>query len=218
MASRILVVDDDSATRQMMNAALSDCGYAVTTVGTLPRAIEALAQDPPDLVITDIRLNGYNGLQLLATSPTPIPAIVVTGYRDHAIEAEARQMGAEYFVKPFQLPDLLAAVNEKLAHPRSRAEVKVPRRWTRKPLGEAVKATIGDIPARVVEVSYGGVRFEIERVPGQWLALSLPVALPEVSFGIDVVWKSRTSEASWMCGATVSENRQVWREVVDALS
>ena len=86
---RVLIVDDDGATRR----------------GTTP----------PDLLITDIRLDAYNGLQLILNSPHQIPTIVITGFADPVLEAEARRGGAAYLVKPVQPRDLLALVGEKLA-------------------------------------------------------------------------------------------------------
>jgi hypothetical protein len=95
-----------------------------------------------------------------------------------------------------------------------------PRRWERKPLSPAISARVGDAPLHILDVSYGGLRFEIERVPGQFLPLSFNMTVPEkdLSVGVDVVWKSRRDGLRWMCGAAVSENRPRWRELVDALN
>ena len=50
-------------------------------------------------MITDIRLGAYNGLHLVVARRTPIPAIVITGFPDSTLEAEARRMGAEFLVE-----------------------------------------------------------------------------------------------------------------------
>jgi ActR/RegA family two-component response regulator len=62
--------------------------------------MRSLATTPPHLLITEIRLDSYNGLHLIAMAPKPIPAIVITGYPDRAVEADARRLGAEYLAKP----------------------------------------------------------------------------------------------------------------------
>jgi len=49
------------------------------TATTVPEAMRALATTPPNLLITEIRLDSYNGLHLIAMAPKPIPAIVITG-------------------------------------------------------------------------------------------------------------------------------------------
>jgi CheY-like chemotaxis protein len=220
MGSRILVVDDDRDTQLMVSMLLTDAGYEAITAGTLQAGIDALAENHPDLLITDVRLHGYNGLQLIATAPTSIPAIVVTGHRDRVIEAEARRMGAEYLVKPVSPLSLLLAVREKLGGIPRTSPPAAPRRWDRKPLSPTILAQAGDAPLHIVDVSYGGLRFEIERVPGQFLPLSFHLAMPDkdLQIGIDVVWKTRQEGLRWICGAEVSDNRPRWRELVDSLS
>lgn len=220
MGSRILVVDDDRDTREMVRVILTDAAYEVITAGTLHTAIDALADHQPDLLITDVRLHGYNGLQLIATAPTPIPAIVVTGHSDRFVEAEARSMGAEYLVKPVSPLNLLLAVREKLGGISRMLPPAAPRRWERKPLSRAIFAQAGEAPLQIVDVSYGGLRFEIERVPGRFLPLSFHLTVPDqdLQIGIDVVWKARQEGLRWICGAEVSDNRPRWRELVDSLS
>ena len=219
MSAKILVVDDDNDTRGMMRAALMDSGYDVTTVGTLQAALDAVTGELPDLLITNIRLDGYNGLQLLATRVTPIPAIVITGFRDQVLEAEARQMGADFFVKPFSLSELLAAVNDKLASVKRVPVPSASRRWARKSLTTPLAAVVENVPARILDVCHGGLCFEIDLASGRSLPASFNLDLPaaHLSVEVDVVWMNRRGESQWLCGAAVSENRRMWREVVNAL-
>jgi DNA-binding NtrC family response regulator len=111
----VLIVDDDGATRRGLAQLLVQAGYEATAVGTFDEARRIIGTTPPDLLITDIRLDAYNGLQLILNSPRQIPTIVITGYADPVLEAEARRGGAAYLVKPVQPSDLLALVGEKLA-------------------------------------------------------------------------------------------------------
>jgi DNA-binding NtrC family response regulator len=112
---RVLIVDDDGATRRGLVQLLVQAGYDATAVGTFDEARQIISATPPDLLITDIRLEAYNGLQLILNSPRAIPTIVITGFADPVLEAEARRGGAAYMVKPVQPLQLLEVVAEKLA-------------------------------------------------------------------------------------------------------
>jgi FixJ family two-component response regulator len=54
----------------------------------------------PDVLLVDVRLGAFNGLQLVAMAERPIPTIVMTGHDDVALRAAAERMGAEFLVKP----------------------------------------------------------------------------------------------------------------------
>ena len=73
-----------------------------------------LDEAPPDLLIADVRLGAFNGLQLLAMGLRHIPAIVITGFPDPVLEAEARQLGATFLLKPIEPAGLLTLVKELL--------------------------------------------------------------------------------------------------------
>jgi DNA-binding NtrC family response regulator len=121
---RVLIVDDDGATRRGLVQLLVQAGYDATAVGTFDEARQFISATPPDLLITDIRLEAYNGLQLILHSPSTIPTIVITGFADPVLEAEARRGGAEYMVKPVQPLQLLEVVAEKLAAHHSSRETQ----------------------------------------------------------------------------------------------
>ena len=72
-----------------------------TAVESFHEADRIARTDPPDLLITDIRLSGYNGLQLVLRFPE-LPAIVMTGFADPVLERDASQAGATYIRKPFE--------------------------------------------------------------------------------------------------------------------
>jgi len=121
---RVLIVDDDGATRRGLVQLLAQAGYDATAVGTFDEARRIIGASPPDLLITDIRLEAYNGLQLILNSPRTIPTIVITGVADPVLEAEARRGGAAYLVKPVQPVELLEVVAEKLAAPHSQRGIQ----------------------------------------------------------------------------------------------
>jgi DNA-binding response OmpR family regulator len=68
----------------------------------------------PDLLILDVRLGAFNGLQLISTGRVGIPAIVVTGFDDPVLRADASEFGASYIVKPVPPAALLELIEQKL--------------------------------------------------------------------------------------------------------
>ena len=119
--ARVLIVDDDAATRTGLAALMQAAGYEPTAVGAFHEALHILRTAPPDLLITDVRLEEYNGLQLVINSPKRVPAIVITGFTDPVLESDARREGAVYIVKPVNPGRLLDLVRTMLAN-RSDAE------------------------------------------------------------------------------------------------
>ncbi len=227
----LLVVDDDRATREGLARMLADAGYRMLTADSFERAVDVLKAKSPDLVILDVRLGDFNGLQLIATAPHPLRAIVVTGFADTVLERDARNLGAEFLVKPITRAQLLAMIERQLPSPAPTPE----RRWRRKHLPMALPTKINRLPGRLLDVSYGGMRLEIDDSPDdlpQNLAVVLPalaVAAPDSDFDsnserliqVEVVWSVRQHERAWQCGAIVAEaNDRVtsaWRDLVDAV-
>jgi DNA-binding NtrC family response regulator len=114
-SKRLLIVDDDRATRDALAQFLERAGLACTTVATLPDALVSIQLLPPNLLITDIRLGEYNGLQLVINRPAHIPVIVITGFPDTVLESEAIRYGAVFLRKPIDPNELLALVTKSLS-------------------------------------------------------------------------------------------------------
>jgi len=217
MARTILIVEDDEATRVGLLVLLAEAGYRTIGAGTLKQATELLAQQNPDLMLVDVRLGGDNGLQLVAMAIQPIPAIVTTAFADPILEAEARQFGADFMVKPLSPKALLDLIERKLSEAPKVPSSPTARRWPRKQISSTVPALVGDSPARIVDVGYGGVRLEVESdrsVPDSFrLTLSGHISVP-----VNVVWNRRRGDI-WQYGLAVNEEHQsAWRELVDTLS
>ena len=215
----ILIVDDHRVTRLGLAEMLAHAGYRVVTAGTFQEARQIMREAPPDLLIADVRLGSFNGLQLVISGPKRVPAIVITGYDDAVLEAEARRGGAEYLVKPFEPDQLLAIIRQKLAP--TPQPFAVPRRWRRKEVA-GMTAQVGERPARIVDVSYGGVKFEIrpgaDGVPPASFELRLS---NEMSLQADLVWKSMLSDDVWVCGAAVwpeESTARHWFGLVDRMA
>src|SRR5688572_15909472 len=107
MPHRILIVDDDVATREGLAMIIAGAGYHTLSVGNVPAAQDVITAAPPDLLIADVRIGPSNGLQLIAMAHVPLPAIVMTGFADPSIEADARALGADFMLKPISPTALL---------------------------------------------------------------------------------------------------------------
>ena len=217
MARTILIVEDDEATRVGLLVLLADAGYRTIGAGTLKQATVLLAQQNPDLMIVDVRLGGDNGLQLVAMAIQPIPTIVTTAFADPILEAEARQFGADYMIKPLSPKALLELIEHKLSEAATVPSTPTARRWPRKQVSNSLQALVGDSPARIVDVGYGGVRLEVEsdrNVPDSFrLTLSGHISVP-----VNVVWNRRRGDLSQYGVAVNEEHQPAWRELVDTLS
>ena len=214
----ILVVDDHRVTRLGLAEMLGEAGYDVVTAETFQEARDILRDSPPDLLIADVRLGSFNGLQLVISGSSRIPAIVITGYADAVLEAEARRGGAEYLLKPFDPEQLLLLIRQKLGS--SPAPYAVPRRWRRKPVA-GLTADVSGTTARIVDISYGGVRFEIRPSEEQTLPDSFPLRLSNISLQADLAWKTMLTTGMWVCGAAVwpeEGTARQWFGLVDAAS
>jgi FixJ family two-component response regulator len=218
---RVLIVEDHEATRQGLRALLTNAGYDVEAAGNFADARRALSVHSPDLLITDLRLGEYNGLQLVAAVPLGVPSIVVTGFPDAVLGADALKLGAHYITKPVDAQALLNLVEETLASAAERQSQASTRRWDRKPVSGRVTAQVENVPARIVNVSYGGVGFEIERDESLPPSFTLTVASPALSVDVSLVWEARTGLRHWSCGAAISGNAAAvhgWATLVDGLS
>ena len=214
----ILIVEDDEATRVGLAALLSGAGYSVKAVGTVPAGMAALRAETPDLLIADIRVDGYNGLQLVVEQSPPVRAIFVTGFPDAVLEADARLLGADFMLKPVAPQALLALVQQRLHD--AEGDIKPIRRWPRTTVAGEVAAQVATSNARVVDVSYGGLRIVIDAASAETLPQSFTVRMPTspAALDVDLVWKHPQTEGLWLCGLAVTEShQQAWRQVVEQL-
>lgn len=116
--ARVLVVDDSEVTLDYLGRTLRGFGYVVETALAVAPALELLASDRFDLVITDLRMPGASGLDLLHHVREKLPTtavMMITGYASIEGAVEAVKAGAEdYLAKPFTDEELHAAVNRVL--------------------------------------------------------------------------------------------------------
>jgi len=118
---RVMLVDDDESLLHLVTDWLKAGGYDVEAFGQFDEARARLKVFTPDVLISDVRLGDFNGLQLVmyAKSEHPeITAVVLTGFEDPVLRKDAAAAGAAYMVKPVKPEQLLAAirVNDPARH------------------------------------------------------------------------------------------------------
>ncbi len=134
MSAHVLLVDDDADMLQLLSMRLVAAGYRVTAVESAEAALAQLAIERPQLVLSDVRLPGRDGLALFdeirARSPA-LPVILLTahGTIPDAVEATARGVFT-YLTKPFDGKALLDKISEALAlNATGRAEAPGSEAW-----------------------------------------------------------------------------------------
>lgn len=117
---RILIVDDEPSVGSSLKECLESLGigYEVTHVETGEAALEEMTKEPVELVVTDLRMQGINGLELLSQTLELAPdtrTILMTAYGDEEVEhASKRLMASSYLTKPFELDTFTVAVQNAL--------------------------------------------------------------------------------------------------------
>ena len=112
---RILLVDDDTALLRLLTLRLGQSGYEVTTAESGESALLQVSQQKPDVVVTDLRMAGMDGLALfdrLQQDQPSLPVIVLTAHGSIPGAVEATRRGVfSYLTKPFDSAELLAALD-----------------------------------------------------------------------------------------------------------
>jgi ActR/RegA family two-component response regulator len=109
---RILILEDDPDVASVYEKALREDGNSVTVCSRFEDAREQLRREPPDAVLTDVRVGQYNGLQLAILFRRQSPdgrIVVVTGYDDTVIRKEVKELHAEFLLKPIRVAQLKGA-------------------------------------------------------------------------------------------------------------
>lgn len=119
LLKKVLVVDDDPVVAKSFGRVLAGKGYMVMTAGNGEEALDKLTREDYDLVYTDIRMPGMDGIevaeQVKARRPW-IPVVIVTGYGTSENEAKAKQIGVSAFLhKPLSPEMIEGSAREALA-------------------------------------------------------------------------------------------------------
>ena len=109
--ARVLIVDDDVEVADTLKAILANAGFEARAATTFEEGKQLLTGvPPPDVLVTDIRLGRYNGLQLAVIRPPATALVVISGHPDSTLEAETRRLGGRFIMKPVGAPALLEAI------------------------------------------------------------------------------------------------------------
>jgi DNA-binding NtrC family response regulator len=148
-----LVVDDDPASLSSLGEAMTREGYAVTLAASGEEAVQLAAGEEFDVVVTDLRMKGVDGLQVLRSFKASRPEtvlIVMTGFASMDTVVEAISTGAyDYISKPFRLDQMRLKVRQALDHAALLRENRNLRERTR---GLDLQGTIVGSSPPMVEV------------------------------------------------------------------
>ncbi|MER2491667.1 nitrogen regulation protein NR(I) [Catenovulum sediminis] len=146
-ATKVWIVDDDSSIRWVMEKALEAADISNTSFESPLELLDALKNDSPDVIISDIRMPEMDGMELLEQvhqHDSEIPVIIMTAHSDLDSAVNAYQSGAfEYLPKPFDIDDAVSLTQRALTHVKENSKKKRAR-----PKEEQISTDIiGEAPA-----------------------------------------------------------------------
>ena len=216
----ILELDDDENALVGLVEMLRDAEYSATGAASYEEAKRLLDRRAFDLLISDVRLRGFNGLNLVKKCRNEWPemaVIIISGYEEPLMELEASRNQARFVSKPIRPREFLATVSASLA------SVRRQRRWPRKRVLGGFRVTAAGRPAAVVDVGYGGLRLEVPR--GTELPPSVAVEVSGIGLQLQVqpVWSCPADNRDYtQYGAAIATDAtpaaDTWRAIVDRLS
>ncbi|MGD8392945.1 MAG: sigma-54 dependent transcriptional regulator [Desulfobacterales bacterium] len=145
----VLVVDDDSAHRTMLNTLINGWGYAVSEADDGSTAVDKIKETAFDLVLMDVRMvkvSGLEALEVIKSVNPAIPVIIMTAYSSVETAVEALKQGAhDYLTKPLDFDKLRLTIERAMEHNRLKEE----NRLLRQTLGQQFDSQniIGKSPA-----------------------------------------------------------------------
>lgn len=143
--ANVWIVDDDRSIRWVLDKALTSAGLSTRSFDRADALLDNLAQETPDAVLTDVRMPGMDGLQLLERlheEHPDLPIIIMTAHSDLESAVASYQGGAfEYLPKPFDVDEALALVKRAVEHAREQRQERA------EPTPERSTEIIGEAPA-----------------------------------------------------------------------
>jgi len=226
MSPRVLIVDGDAGALATAQNWLEEAEYETTAATTFLEGKAALRADAFDVLVADVRLEAYNGLHLVLLAKLRSPqtrTIVTDASWSGSLESEARRAGTDVCLpKPVTRWNLLSAVAAAL-HANEGGQA-VPRRWPRVKLDRCREGMVANALARILDVSYGGVRMELAAARERDLrsVVRLDMVEPELSVRVRPVWTRQSpGKGGWLCGAELADHdpsvTAIWRTLVDSL-
>jgi CheY-like chemotaxis protein len=137
LARKILLADDSVTAQNMGRKILADAGYEVITVNNGSAALKKIAEQKPDLIVLDVYMPGYSGLEVCqrlkdAQETSRVPVLLTVGKLEPFKPEEAKRVRADGFiVKPFEASELLSALSKLEDKIVPRSESSKPGRFAR---------------------------------------------------------------------------------------
>ncbi len=132
ITQQIVFVDDDTKTCELIQRFSEDTNYDCVTFQNPHHALEYINSNRVDLIITDLRMPGMTGIELLQNvrdQNSNVPVIVITGYSSVDSAVEALRLGATDFIKkPFDMEELFVVIDKTLQHTQLAQENKLLKR------------------------------------------------------------------------------------------
>jgi two-component system response regulator HydG len=148
--ARILVVDDEDDARNALAAVLAKQNFTVISASSGAAALEAVAECPPDVVVTDLNMPDMDGVELLHqlhAKDARLPVILATGFGEIGTAVAAMRAGAEdYISKPLDVPSLVVSIERALERRDLHHETDNLRRQLHERDGVALQGLLGASP------------------------------------------------------------------------
>ena len=129
MSSQLLIVDDERLIRWSLEQTLAKGGYEVSSASTGEAALAAVREDPPDLILLDLKLPDIDGLQVLRQIKELSPhlqVLIMTAYADVGTAVEAMKLGAyDYLPKPIDFENLAVTIRNALEASQLKRKVQL---------------------------------------------------------------------------------------------
>jgi CheY-like chemotaxis protein len=185
---KVLVVDDDPVVGKSFDRVLSARGYAVITAENGQEALNKLSRENYDLVFTDIRMPGMNGLEVaerVKASQPWLPVVIVTGYGTEANEARAEAAGVCGFLRKPLSPELIEFSARKALLERDAAAAQQ----------EATEAIeVGAAPQSVAAGKDSALKNIALFIAAPFVGLAYLLAFPFVGLGM-IAWMGAKAAA-----------------------
>jgi DNA-binding response OmpR family regulator len=218
MLRTVLIVDPNAQSRTRTVVWLQQAGFVTDAVSSFSDARRRLTEEAPDVLITEAHLGEFHGLHLviLGRGRNSGLVAVMLGTPDPILAEDARRHEAAYVARPVTSDDLVSLVTELLEESSRR------RRWPRKRIADGIQVTVNESVARMVDLSYGGLRLETsEETFLQRRHAPMRIEVPDFGVSIDtsVIWMNRSPSGSMVYGAALAETDPqktgAWRQLVD---
>ncbi|HEX9018710.1 MAG TPA: response regulator transcription factor [Anaerolineaceae bacterium] len=170
MAETILIVDDQSSVRQLLQEYLGEQGFRILTAADGQAALFTTRHDQPDLILLDIMMPKMDGYQFLRTfrQERQTPVIIITAREEETDAVLGLDLGADdYVVKPFRMRELLARIRAVLRRTDGPAEKNELLRGGQIVLDQSSHTvTVNDVEAQLTPIEFDMLAV-LMRSPGQ---------------------------------------------------